>query len=71
MPKKKSKRTHKTSSGRSKYVRINRTIRRLTMKVNRWKRYQSEIGASKRSGPASRWDTSGLEKHIKLLEKCI
>ena len=41
------------------------------MKINRWNRYKEEISARTRKGKISRWDTSGLEKHIKLLESFV
>ncbi len=59
------------SSGKHKIAKITTKIRRLRMKVNRWKRYQDEIQNNKRSGTAKRWDTAGLEKHITLLESLL
>lgn len=59
------------SSGKHKLAKINTKIRRLRMKINRWKRYQEEIKNNKRSGTVQRWDTVGLEKHITLLESLL
>ena len=58
----------RTSGGKRKIQRINQQIRRLNMKVARWERYIEEIKQDKRKGKISRWDTSGLKKHIALLE---
>jgi len=66
-----NKRDTKVSSGKRKISRIMRQVARLKMKVNRWKRYQAEIKAGSRKGEVSRWDTSGLEKHMALLENSI
>jgi len=68
MGKKQNKRDHKNSSGLRKLRAAGRAIRRLTMKINRWKRYQSEIENNKRHGFVVRWNVSGLERHIKFLE---
>lgn len=71
MGKKKSKREHKVSSGKRKSRTANRIIRECMMKIKRWQRYQEEIKAGKRKGELARWDTSGLEKHIKYMEKLL
>lgn len=63
--------TRKDSSGTKKISRANTQIRRIKMKINRWKRYQQEIKDGKREGKSARWDTKGLEKHISLLEGLI
>lgn len=39
------------------------------LKMNRWQRYLDEIERGRRKGPASRWNTSGIERHIVFLEK--
>lgn len=64
-----NKKKHKDSSGKKNARQANRLARRLTMKINRWRRYQEEISNNKRPGPASRWDTSGLESYVKFLAK--
>jgi hypothetical protein len=69
MPKKKGKRDHKVSSGLRAKRKAKRTINRLVMKMSRWERYKKEISEGRRSGSPSRWDTSGIEKHIAFLEK--
>jgi hypothetical protein len=69
MPKKKSKRDHKTSSGLKQKRRAKRTIKRLVMKMARWDRYKEEIEKGRRPGPASRWNTDRIQKHIELLER--
>lgn len=69
MGKKKATGKWTPSSGDRMKSEVRHQIRRLTMKVNRWKRYQGEVEANKKSGPVTRWDTSGLEKQIKFLEK--
>lgn len=71
MGRKLNKRSSRTSSGKTKITRILRQIKRLKMKINRWNRYKEEISARTRKGKISRWDTSGLEKHIKLLESFV
>ena len=65
----KRKRTSRMSSGRRAKSRATRTIARLMLKMNRWERYVKEIECGKRKGPVSRWNPSGIEKHISLLEK--
>jgi len=61
----------KLSGGNRKKVRIRNQIRRLNMKIARWKRYAEEIKEEKRKGSLKRWNTSGLEKHKALLETFI
>jgi len=61
----------KMSSGKRRSARIMRTIQRLQMKINRWDRYKEEIKKDERKGSLDRWDTSGLQKHMKLLEGLI
>lgn len=61
----------KMSSGKRKNAKIMKTIRRATMKINRWKRYIKEIKNGERKGNLNRWDASGLEKHIELLENLL
>lgn len=68
---KKSKGNHKESSGLRKVRRIGRAIKRLDMKINRWKRYQKEIEAGEREGKKQRWNTDGLEKHKTLLQSFV
>lgn len=76
---KKSKGDHKTSSGGHKLAKKNRAIRKLRQKIARWERYKEEGKPSvtaeqeekKRRPNKSRhrdWDTSGLKKHLELLE---
>ena len=57
-----------TSSGKHKAAKINTLKRRTQMKINRWKKYQDEITNGKRSGSAKRWDTTGLEKYLQILQ---
>jgi hypothetical protein len=71
MPKRQRERNHKTSSGKHKASRILKQVKRLKMKINRWNRYKEEIRAGNRKGKISRWDTSGLEKHMALLESLV
>lgn len=82
---KKSKGNHKESSGLRKLRTARRAIKRLTMKVNRWKKYQAagkscggavptHKGISEKRTASTRsrhngWDTSRMEAHIKFLEK--
>jgi hypothetical protein len=66
-----NKRDTKISSGKHKVSKVMKQLRRLKMKANRWNRYREEIKAGNRKGKASRWDTSGLEKHMALLESMI
>ena len=61
----------KMSSGKQRSARIMRTIQRATMKVNRWERYKEEIKNGERKGSLDRWDTSGLKRHIELLENLL
>lgn len=65
----KRQREGRRSSGNSKRSRARRLIMRAKMKINRWKRYEKEIVGGERQGLVSRWSTSGLEAHVKLLEK--
>lgn len=67
----KRQREGKKSSGKAKKSRARRLIMRAKMKINRWKRYKEEISEGQRKGFISRWDTSGLEKHIKMLERFV
>ena len=55
------------SSGLKKMRSITKEVRRTKMKINRWKRYKKE----NRGGDQSRWDISGLEGHVKLLESLV
>lgn len=71
MGKHKKKRDSATSSGKRKFARINRQMSRLRMKIKRWERYQKEIEQSERKASIKRWDTSGLKKHMELLESFI
>ena len=71
MGKHKRKRNSTTSSGRRRGARMMRNIRKFQMKVNRWDRYKEEIEKEERKGNPSRWDTSGLKRHIELLEKLL
>lgn len=66
---KKKQRDSTTSSGIRRGARLRRNIRRAKMKVNRWKRYQSEerVASPKRKG----WDTAKLEKHIEYLTSLL
>jgi len=68
MGKKKSKRDKRTSSGLSRDRRISRAIMKTNMKIKKWDRYKSEILSHKRVGDVKRWDTKGLEKHVKYLQ---
>jgi hypothetical protein len=71
MGQKKRKRTHKVSSGLSAKRKAKRTIGKLKLKINRWNRYCEEIRNHKRKGVESRWNISGIEKHIKLLQRFV
>ena len=68
MGKNQKSRTSTTSAGKGRGSIIMRTIKRSQMKIARWKRYVREIESGERKGSVSRWDTSGLERHIELLE---
>jgi hypothetical protein len=68
---KRKKRKYTPSAGGRRESKINSLILRLTMKVNRWERYREEIEGGKRSGDVKRWNTSGLKKHIQLLENSL
>lgn len=75
MPKK-IKRKYSPSSGITWKNKITRRIKRLTMKINRWERNQSDpkkekvwpTPFAKHSTP---WDTSGLKKHKAFLENLL
>lgn len=41
------------------------------MKINRWNRYTQEITNNKRQGSAKRWNTTGLQKHLEMLENLV
>ena len=71
MPKKKGSRKSRTSKGLARDRRIGRAIRRAEMKIRRWNRYKEEILAHRRRGDTKRWDTAGLERHIKYLESLL
>ena len=71
MGKHKAKRNSTTSSGRRRGARMMRNIRKLQTKINRWDRYKEEIKKEERKGSPSRWDTSGLKRHMELLEKLL
>jgi len=60
---------YKPSSGKRKGRVAKRAARKLRMKIVRWKRYQEEISINKRASKASRWNTDGLEQHVKFLQK--
>jgi len=68
---KKSSRTSRVSSGLLRKNRCNSQRRKLESKVRRWKRYAKEIKDGKRTGKVSRWDISGLTKHLELLAEVI
>ena len=68
MGKGQKKRAHRTSGGGRKVARINQQVTRLKMKIKRWERYVSEIKDGTRKGSASRWNTSGLKRHLELLK---
>lgn len=68
MGKKIKKRDHRTSGGGRKAARINQQITRIKMKIKRWERYVSEIKSGTRNSSALRWDTSGLKRHLELLQ---
>jgi len=68
------------SSGKARMFRAKRILRRLRMKIARWKKNQTDEGKKhvwikdQHSHMRSRhhsWDTSGLEKHATLMESLI
>lgn len=65
MAKGKTKRKTRTSSGLRARNRAHRALKRLEMKVARWKRYQTDVV----KGALRSWSTEGLEKHLSLLQK--
>jgi len=73
-------RKQRTSSGISRMARARKVLRKLRMKIARWKRNQTEATKvhtwSKDQNPRKRarhngWDTSGLERHAQLQEDII
>ena len=71
MGKHKKSRDHVVSGGKRRASRMMRNIKRLGMKINRWKRYQEEIKKGEKKGNILRWNTAGLEKHSELLESLL
>ena len=68
--KKGKKKDRKPSSGMRKYRDAQRRIKVLEKKVRRWDRYR-EAGKetkSKNTSRAKNWDTTGILKHIELLQ---
>jgi len=79
---KKSKGDHKVSSGKHKLAVKNRAVRKLRQKIARWERYKEKgkpaITAAqeeKKNKPNKsrhhNWDTTGLKKHLELLEALL
>ena len=69
----KVKRKFTVSSGEAASRRRRREVRRLKMKVARWKRNKAagkpvSENTAKRYPNRYNWDTSGLERQIKFLE---
>jgi len=77
---KKKKRTTRVSSGMNIIWKARQAIRRIEKKIARWKRNQTNPNKksawTKHQNPhlSSRhdnWNTSGLERHIQLLQNII
>ena len=47
-------------ASKAKYI-----LSRTKLKIKRWNRYRDEIFGGLREGSAERWNTSGLENHLK------
>jgi hypothetical protein len=71
--KRKSKQSHHKGSGWARARRAKASIRRVKLKINRWKRYAKEVAANTRPAPVdpTRWDTEGLERHLNTLEGIV
>lgn len=76
----KKPRTTRTSGGTRGLGKAKKDLRRLKMKIKRWKRYQTDNTKTKTwrdfQNPHLRsrhnnWDISGLERRIKQLESQI
>lgn len=76
----KKKRDSKTSSGLKRQARARQELRRLQMKIKRWKGYQTDPTKkptwTKKQHPRIRsrhrgWNTTGMENRIKILEGVI
>jgi len=76
----KKPRKHRVSSGTGRMAKARQVLRRLRMKIKRWKKNQTESSKvpkwSKDQSPRKRsrhngWDTSGLERHAQLQEEII
>ena len=77
---KKRARKHRVSSGLGRMRRARKELRRVKMKIARWKRNQTDNTKvstwRKFQNPRKRsrhngWDTTGLEKRVKQLEAVI
>lgn len=71
MAKTKAKSSGKLSSGIGRMARAKSVIRRTKMKIKRWQRYAKEITNETRKGEVSRWNTTGLEQHIQMMETIV
>lgn len=69
MGKKQKKRDKRVSKGLRHQWKANQQIRRLLMKIARWKRNQSDPAKAAAGQSRGNWDTSGMESHLKILEK--
>jgi len=76
----KRQRKHRTSSGKRRVWKARQELRRIKMKITRWKRNQGDEKKKKiwdkDQSPRLRsrhnnWNTTGLEKRVKQLESYI
>ena len=77
---KKKKRDNQTSGGMKRMQKAKQELRRLRMKIRRWKLYQTDptkkSSWTRKQHPHLRsrhkgWNTTGMENRIKILEDVV
>ncbi len=71
MGKKTSSKTSNVSSGKRCISRWKKMLRRTNMKITRFKRYKEEGKKTAKNSLRRGWSTTGLEKHVALLQGYI
>lgn len=68
---KKRQRKSRTSSGKGRVARARQALVRTKMKIARWKKNQTDEKKVAAGKSRSNWNTEGLERHLRTLEKII